>query len=166
MAHADIDPTCPPRRRIGAVVLIQDTTGRILLVQPRYKDGAWQLPGGGAHAGEAIAEAAARELAEETGLRLRISHFLAVDHVPANPDTDSAEGFNFICDGGTVTGPEADTATIPDTARTELADLRWVPLGQLGEHTQPYQERRIRAALLAHHRSEAQPLLVHGNPVV
>ncbi|GLF96638.1 hypothetical protein SYYSPA8_20095 [Streptomyces yaizuensis] len=25
--------------------------------------------------------------------------------------------------------------------------------------------RRIGAALLAHHRSETQPLLVHGNPV-
>ncbi|GLF97376.1 NUDIX domain-containing protein [Streptomyces yaizuensis] len=165
MAHADIDPTAPPRRRIGAVVLVQDPAGRILLVKPTYKPG-WQLPGGGAHAGEPVAEAAERELAQETSLRLRISHFLALDQIPANPTTGTAEGFNIVCDGGTLTRSHADTATIPEPARTELEDLHWIPLGQLGEYARPYQERRIRAALHAQQRRESLPLLHHGTPIL
>ncbi|GLF98911.1 NUDIX hydrolase [Streptomyces yaizuensis] len=165
MTHADIDPATPPGRRIGAVVLIQDQAGRILLVQPTYKNGAWQLPGGGAQAGEAIADAAARELAEETGLRRELSRFLVLDQVPANPDTGTAEGFNIVCDGGTVTPAEAEAAAVPDTARAELEDLRWVAPPELGEYVRPYQERRIRAALDARERGDSLPLLLLGQPV-
>ncbi|GLF97478.1 NUDIX hydrolase [Streptomyces yaizuensis] len=153
-----------PRRRIGAVVLVQDPAGRILLVKPTYKPG-WQLPGGGARAGEAVTDAAARELAEETGLRLRVSRFLVLDQVPANPDTGSAEGFNVVCDGGTLTPAETEAAAIPDTARAELEDLRWVPPAQLGEYVRPYQERRIRAALEIRAGGTSLPLLLLGEPV-
>ncbi|GLF97314.1 NUDIX hydrolase [Streptomyces yaizuensis] len=164
MAHADIDPTAPPRRRIGAVVLVQDPISRILLVKPTYKDGAWQLPGGGAHASESIADAAARELAEETGLRLKLTHAVVIDQVPANPATGTAEGFNFVFDGGVLTGPEAEAAAIPDTARAELEDLRWVAPSELVTYVLPYQERRIRAALHAQGRGDSLPPLVFGSP--
>lgn len=53
-------------RRTARVILI-DPAGRTLLLR---SGGAWFTPGGGMERGETPAEAAARELAEETGLRV------------------------------------------------------------------------------------------------
>ncbi|WP_240782089.1 NUDIX domain-containing protein [Qipengyuania sediminis] len=44
-----------------------DLEGRILMVRLSYARAGWSLPGGGAHRGESMAQAAARELVEETG---------------------------------------------------------------------------------------------------
>ena len=61
-----------PRR--AARVLLVDASDRVLLfagVDPgRPGHTYWFTPGGGLHPGESPAEGAARELAEETGLRL------------------------------------------------------------------------------------------------
>lgn len=44
-----------------------DLDGRILMVRLSYAGAGWSLPGGGAKRGESMADAAARELLEETG---------------------------------------------------------------------------------------------------
>ncbi|WP_405614352.1 NUDIX domain-containing protein [Streptomyces sp. NBC_01511] len=163
MTHADIERANQPRRRIGAVVLVRNTEGDVLLVQPTYRKG-WQLPGGGAHQGEKVHMTASRELSEETGLTRSITHFVALDHVPANEESGSPEGFNIVCDGGTLTAAEAANAAVPKDAANELSALRWVPLGELGTHTKPYQERRIRQAVAASEHGMRLPLLFVGEP--
>ncbi|MEV6320398.1 NUDIX domain-containing protein [Nocardia sp. NPDC051787] len=54
--------------------------GRLLLVRRAaddYRGGLYELPGGGVESGETFAECVARELLEETGLRVRgITEFL------------------------------------------------------------------------------------------
>jgi 8-oxo-dGTP diphosphatase len=69
---ADQQKRDPPVRCAGAVV--RDVRGRLLLVQ-RANDpsrGLWSLPGGRIEPGESAAEAAAREVYEETGLRVDV----------------------------------------------------------------------------------------------
>ncbi|UQI46696.1 NUDIX domain-containing protein [Streptomyces sp. HU2014] len=164
MAHADIDPAHPPKRRLGALVLVRDDAGRILLVKPTYRSG-WVLPGGAAHQGESIADAAARELAEETGLVRRPTHYLVLDQVPASDDGTSAEGLNVVCDAGDqLTAEEAKTVVVPETAADELCAVRWVPPEDLDKYAQPYQARRIRAALATLESDAARPLLTLGEP--
>lgn len=60
------------RRRLTVRVLLFDPAGRLLLMKGRLPSdpaapGAWFTVGGGAEPGEAVAEAAAREIREETG---------------------------------------------------------------------------------------------------
>ncbi len=60
-----------PLSRPTARVLLVDAAGRVLLLRTRMESQpgrtVWLTPGGGVRAGEPLAAAAARELAEETG---------------------------------------------------------------------------------------------------
>jgi 8-oxo-dGTP diphosphatase len=64
------------RRRIAAYGVCRDGHGRTLLVRASpvsNTPGVWSLPGGGVDHGEHPAEAVVRELAEETGLTVKVT---------------------------------------------------------------------------------------------
>lgn len=65
------------RVRVGVAVLVRDTEGRILL-EKRKDSGVWGFPGGRIEAGETVAAAAVREIAEETGLVVTVTKLLGV----------------------------------------------------------------------------------------
>jgi ADP-ribose pyrophosphatase YjhB (NUDIX family) len=73
-----------PRFPIGAVAIVRDVGGRVLLVRQTYhREGIrWAAPGGWLAHGETPREAAARETYEETGLRVTPGRVLDIGGGP------------------------------------------------------------------------------------
>ncbi|MGR9363649.1 NUDIX hydrolase (plasmid) [Rhizobium leguminosarum] len=69
---------------LAASAVIQDSTGRFLLVQRANppEQGHWTLPGGRVDPGETLAEAAIREVYEETSVTIRVVRELGQLTVP------------------------------------------------------------------------------------
>ena len=70
------------RVRVAAYAVVRDDRDRVLLCHIRPSVGVgdvWTLPGGGLDFGEAPADAALRELEEETGFRGEIERLVDVD---------------------------------------------------------------------------------------
>ena len=72
-----------PAPILCAGAVIRDGQGRLLLVRRGHAPslGLWSVPGGRVEPGETPEEAAAREVFEETGLRVRIGRLLGSVHI-------------------------------------------------------------------------------------
>jgi phosphatase NudJ len=57
---------------------------RFLLVQERKKDQGWHLPAGRVEPEESIAEGAVRETLEESGVKIRLTGILRIEHTPGS----------------------------------------------------------------------------------
>jgi ADP-ribose pyrophosphatase YjhB (NUDIX family) len=69
-----------PSFMVGAMALIQDEQGRILVVEHTYRrDVPWGLPGGWLKHAESPEKGLKREVLEETGFHVRIDTLLAAD---------------------------------------------------------------------------------------
>ncbi len=122
------------RRNIGALALIRDDEGRILLARPTYPPRIWNLPGGRIERQEAPDEGLAREVAEETGLQVRVGRLLLVD-----AGRPGALTFTFACT--VVAGSLAP-------ASGEIAAVRWIDERDI-DRLAPRVARTLRDALAA-----------------
>jgi 8-oxo-dGTP diphosphatase len=64
------EPNPIPFPLIAVDCILCDAAGRVLLIRRRNPPPGWALPGGFVDAGESLEAAVAREILEETGLRL------------------------------------------------------------------------------------------------
>ena len=105
---------------VGAV--IKDRGNRLLLIKRGHEPGAglWSLPGGRIEPGETDQEAVAREILEETGLRVECRDLLAVVELPGlGGAVIVVSDYRAVVTGGDlVPGDDAD-------------DARWVSAAEL-----------------------------------
>jgi 8-oxo-dGTP diphosphatase len=113
-----------PSRPVVAVGLVaRDRAGRLLLVErgnPPHK-GRWSLPGGRVEGGEPIAVAAARELAEETGLKAAVGEIAGiVERI--------GEGFHYVIVDLWADLPDGATPMAAgDAANARLIEIDQLP---------------------------------------
>lgn len=112
---------------VGAIV--HDRAGRLLLVQRANPPaaGTWSIPGGRVEPGEDDATAVAREVAEETGLAVRVGALVGEVERDA-PDGRVYVIRDYAC--ALEAGAADDGAALP-VAADDAADARWVDLADL-----------------------------------
>jgi ADP-ribose pyrophosphatase YjhB (NUDIX family) len=131
-----------PRVLAGAAALFRDGDGRVLLVEPNYREG-WALPGGTIESddGETPRQGARRETAEEIGLDIVLGPLLAIDwvHGTARPPLVA-----YLYDGGVLGEQELKAIRLQEE---ELLSWRLVPREELAEYLPGALGRRVLAAL-------------------
>jgi mutator protein MutT len=116
---------------VGAVILDGD---RVVLVKRAHEPlkGRWSLPGGAVEVGETLEAALIREVAEETGLEIRVGPVVEVlDRIHLTEDRRVEFHFvivDYLCrvkrnagGGGLAAGSDAD-------------DVRWVSAADLDQY--------------------------------
>jgi 8-oxo-dGTP diphosphatase len=129
------------RKRMAAGALCCDGAGRVLLVDPVYRD-TWDLPGGAVEAEESPHAACRREVAEELGLDRPVGRVLAVDWVPSRPERP--EGLIVVYDGGVLTARDIEAIIVQEG---ELTGFAFVRPGEVDRRVTPLVARRITACL-------------------
>ncbi|MFH0515720.1 NUDIX domain-containing protein [Streptomyces sp. M41] len=131
-----------PRVLAGAAALFRDAGGRVLLVEPNYRDG-WALPGGTVVSddGETPRQGARRETAEEIGLDRDLGRLLVVDWVPG-PGRPPLVA--YLYDGGVLDEDDFKAIRLQEE---ELLSWRLVAREELTAHLPDALGRRVLAAL-------------------
>ena len=106
--------------------------GRLLLVR-RCDSGTWELPGGRVDVGETAVEAAVRETAEEAGVTVLVTGFVALfsdpGHVVRSPDGEVRQQFALLLRARALGGiPHGDLHETSEAAWVALVDLPGLPM--------------------------------------
>ncbi|MER7468160.1 NUDIX hydrolase [Streptomyces sp. NPDC097981] len=105
------------RATASAAAIIRDEQGRVLIVNPVYKE-RWNLPGGHLEEGELPTAAARREVREEIGLELEIGDLLVTAWVTR------AEGSHvfYVFDGPELSPEQQRAITLQES---EIGEIRF-----------------------------------------
>ncbi|GAA2305112.1 NUDIX hydrolase [Nonomuraea roseoviolacea subsp. roseoviolacea] len=143
--------------RAAAGALFFDAEGRVMLVQPAYKEQR-EIPGGHVEPGETPYQACVREVREELGIEPAIGRLLVVDWAP---HPEQGDKILFVFDGGEL---DADTLRRITFADGELSAYAFHPADELEDLLIGRLARRVRAALTAWELGETV-YLEHGRAV-
>ena len=125
------------RLAVGCSATIFDPTNKALLIR-RADNGRWAVPGGYMEPGESITEACAREVWEETGLRVRVGRLVGVYTNPhllleyADGNRYQLVVLHFEAEpiGGTL-GISAETTEVGYFSRADIEHLEMGALDRL-----------------------------------
>ncbi|MGW0901265.1 NUDIX domain-containing protein [Streptomyces goshikiensis] len=151
----------------GALVLVTDTDGRVLVQTVDYRTDRL-MPGGAVDAGESPAAAAAREMREELGVDGHYPHGLAVDWIPADtpgfpPETRFPGEILHVYDGGTWTPDRIAAVRLP---AQEITGIEFAEPADLPALMDAGDARRALSALRARVAGAGAALLEDGRPTV
>jgi len=113
-------------RRIPCVGAVLVHEGRLLLVRRGRPpgEGLWSVPGGRVEAGETVAEACGREVAEETGLRVRTGALLGtVERAAPGSGVYVIDDLDCTLDGPADARAGDDADEVRWVSRAELDSL-------------------------------------------
>jgi ADP-ribose pyrophosphatase YjhB (NUDIX family) len=126
-----------PVQRTGAYAVVTDPDGALLLVRASPRSdyaGRWFLPGGGVDHGEAPADAVVREVAEETGLDVRVQgppRAVVADTLELPHRGVRVHTLRVLYDAEPVAGWPADGLRPESDGTSDRVDL--VPAERIGE---------------------------------
>ena len=130
-----------PMIPVSAGALIFDSTGRLLILKPTYKEG-WTIPGGVMEAdGETPWDACRREVREECGIDVRAGRLACTDFRPARPGRPG--GIRYLFDCGRADDAALGAITLQPE---EIAEYRLASLDTALTLLRPAIRRRVRAA--------------------
>ncbi|MEI7030345.1 NUDIX hydrolase [Streptomyces pratensis] len=149
-----------PRVLAAAASLLRDADGRVLLVEPNYREG-WALPGGTVESdtGEGPRQAARRETAEETGLDVAPGRLLAVDWARGEGRPPIVA---YLYDGGVLTTAQLAAIRLQEE---ELLSWKLVDPAELPAHLLGPLGLRVSAALAVLASGGGAVELENGEPV-
>jgi len=113
-------------------VLVRKIRGRTMVaaIRPRGKDKVWALPKGRIDAGETPAEAAVREVREETGVEGRLVEKLGDVRYVYTASWEEAKGERIfkVVSFFLLRAGRGRIGEIDEAMRIEVAEARWLPL--------------------------------------
>lgn len=129
-----------PTHIVACGGLVEDREGNILIVKTEH--GGWVFPGGQVEVGENLMDGVIREVKEESGIDVEVSHLIGVYTNSALykwydgvTDVPTKVMFDFACKS---VGGELCTSD-------ETSDCKWVPKDEVLEYiTQPAIRARIK----------------------
>lgn len=132
MARVDYydDPAAPSANSLvpSVTAAVRDDRGRLLLIH-KIDNNFWALPGGAMDLGESVADAAIREVAEETGVIVEITGLVGIytnpGHVMAYDDGEVRQEFSVCFHARALAGePRQDGIETEAAKWVEPADVQ------------------------------------------
>ncbi|MEV1143315.1 NUDIX domain-containing protein [Micromonospora sp. NPDC049799] len=127
------DPTAPQANSlvVAVTVFVQDEQGRVLLIR-RSDNSLWALPGGAQDVGESTAQAAVREVDEETGLQVEPTGISGIysdpAHVIAYDNGEVRQEFSICLRARLVGGRIRTSSESTEVKWVEPASLQALPI--------------------------------------
>lgn len=131
--------------RIGCAAVIFDPTRAKVLLTRRADNNRWCVPGGAMEPGESAAEACAREVREETGLRARVTRLIGVysdpDQLVIYPDGEKVHFVILSFEAEVESGEISLGAECTQAGYFSVAAMESMPMH--GRHLQRVQDAQL-----------------------
>ncbi|MFJ9380561.1 NUDIX domain-containing protein [Streptomyces sp. NPDC101455] len=155
--------TDPPPRRLGALGIIRNPAGAVLMTKKAKsalrgeERRPWFHPGGCVEENEPLLDGLVRNVSAKLGITPKPGRLLAVHHMHDEPHAThlSKEGLNFLYDCGVI-----DENT-PFAVGGSIKGVRWMLPDELDEYLTPFTAARTHAALRALSGGDVEVLTGH-----